>query len=269
MMSTPSEVFSGTDIDFVRVLLGQAGRIHHVIQKNEPQIAISTSKLYTNFKDLTDVVGVWSGSDFNHSGTSLMLSGTFNSKKGELYQHSGTATPLVLGADYLVTYAHGDGLSDREIQRAIDDATQQVNLFLYDPAVTFDTTTIKGKMTYALKINIASLNAIGILNMGNIIQSGFNYALGELRIETKLWGEGMSTESLLMRLETKINGLLDMLKLYYSDLPLIQVLDRSKGEPRYDKGRMGHLLRHGSVSDWVMDGITISRSFRVINDDGY
>ena len=121
-------------------------------------------------------------------------------------------------------------------------------------------------MAYALKINIAALNAIGILNMGNIIQSGFNYALGEIRIETKLWGEGMSTESLLMRLETKINGLLDMLKLYYSDLPLIQVLDRSRGEPRYDKGRMERLLKTRSVTDWVQDGITASRSFRIVED---
>ncbi len=263
-MSTPTEVFSGTDIDFVRVLLGQAGRLHHVIEKNEPQIAIATNKIYTNFKDLTDVVGLWSGSDFNHSGTSLMVSGTYNSKKGEVYTHSGTT--LELGGDYVITYAHGDGLSDREIQRALDDSLQQVYLFLFQPDVEFDTSTVKGAMAYSLKINIATLNAIGILNMGNIIQSGFNYALGEIRIETKLWGEGMSTESLLLRLEMKINGMLDMLKLFYSDTPLIQVLDRSRGEPRYDRGRINRQLKGRSVTDWVMDGVTISRSFRILED---
>lgn len=264
-MSAPTEVFSGTDVDYVRILLGQAGRLNHIVEKNEPQMAISSQKIYTNFKDLSDVVGIWSGSDVTHSGTNLALGGTFYSKEGLILT---SGSNLTAGQTYLVSYVHQDGLTDREVERCLADAEVNVQLFLYQTDdINYDITTTKGKMTTALKYNLASLHALSILNTGNIIQSGFNYALGEVRIETKLWGEGMSAETLIQRIEMKINGILDMLKLYYSDTHLIQVLDRGLGEVRYDRGRAQRLIRRGSLYDWVMDGITISRSFRIIEPD--
>lgn len=263
-MSTPTETFSGTDIDYVRVLLGQAGRYTFIPEKDEPQMAVAHNKMYVNFQDVTDVVGIWAQNDWNHSGTNLALSGSFDSRKGIFTATSGSFTA---GNEYLITYFHGDGLVDREVQRCLDDADAQIKLFLYDGNVTYDTTTTKGKMTYALKINLAALHALAILNTGNVIQSGFNYALGEVRLETKLWGEGMSTEGLLMRFENKVNSLIEWLKLYWSDTALIQVLDRTKGESRYDRGRMKRLIRTGNLHDWIMDGITVSQSFRVIEPD--
>jgi len=263
-MSVATETFSGSDIDYVRVVLGQAGRLSHIVESNEPQIAISTRKLYTNFKDLTDIIGIWSGTDYNHSGTNLSLSGTYDSKMGEIITHSGTT--FTLGGDYLVSYVHGDGLNNRDIQRCLDDAEASVQLFLYDRNdINYDITTTIGKMAYALKINLAGLFGIGILNTGNIIQSGFNYALGEVRIETKLWGEGMSAEVLLKQFENKINGLLEWLKLYYhSNISLIQILDRTKGEGSYHRKRAERMLKTSTVYDWVQNGITISEQFRVI-----
>lgn len=265
-MSVATETFSGSDIDYVRVVLGQAGRHNHIIENNEPQIAINTRKIYTNFKDVTDVVGIWSGTDYNHSGTNLSLSGTFDSKAGEFLTHSGTI--LDLGSDYLISYVHGDGLNNIDVQRCLDDANASVQLFLYTREdVNYDTDTTIGNIAYALKINLASLFGIGILNMGNVIQSGFNYALGEVRIETKLWGEGMSAEVLLKQIENKVNGLLDWLKLFYhEDVSLIQILDRTKGEGTYHKKRLERMIKTGTTYDWVQNGITISEQFRVIQE---
>ena len=263
-MSVATETFSGSDIDYVRIVLGQAGRLSHIIESNEPQIAISTRKLYTNFKDLTDVVGIWSGTDYNHSGTNLSLSGTFDSKAGQILTHSGTT--LDLGSDYLVSYVHGDGLNNRDVQRCLDDADAQMQLMLYTrEAVNYDTDTTIGNIAYATKINIAALHGLGIMNTGNIIQSGFNYALGEVRIETKLWGEGMSAEVLLRQVENKVNGLLNWLKLFYHEnISLIQLLDRTKGEGAYHKKRAEYMVKQGTTYDWVRDGITQSVQFRVI-----
>jgi len=263
-MSVATETFSGTDADYVRIILGQAGRFAHIVESNEPQIAISTRKLYTNFKDLTDIVGIWSGTDYNHSGTNLSLSGTYDSKQGVILTHSGTT--LDLGGNYLVSYVHGDGLTDRDIERCLVDADASVQLFLYTREdVNYDIDTTIGNLAYALKINLAGLFAIGIMNMGNVIQSGFIYALGEVRIETKLWGEGMSAEVLLKQIENKVNGLLEWLKLYYHEnISIIQILDRTKGEQTYHRKRAERMVRAGNTYDWVVNGITISEQFRVI-----
>ncbi len=263
-MSVASETFSGSDLDYVRVILGQAGRLAHIVENNEPQIAINTRKIYTNFKDLTDVVGIWSGTDYNHSGTNLSLSGTFDSKAGEILTHSGTL--LTLARDYLVTYVHGDGLNNRDVQRCLDDANAQLQLFLYTREdVNYDIATTIGNIAYATMLNIAALHGLGILNTGNIIQSGFNYALGEVRIETKLWGEGMSAEVLLRQVENKVNSLLEWLKLFYHEnISLIQLLDRTKGEGSYHKKRLERMVKSGTTYDWVVNGITISEQFRVI-----
>lgn len=264
-MSVATEIFSGSDIDYVRIVLGQAGRFSHIVENNEPQIAINTRKLYTNFKDVTDIIGIWSGTDYYHSGTNLSLSGTFDYKQGEILTHSGTS--LILGGDYLISYVHGDGLNNRDVQRCLDDADTSVQLFLYTREdVNYDTSTTIGNIVYALKINLAGLFAIQIMNMGNVIQSGFNYALGEVRIETKLWGEGMSAEVLLKQIENKVNGYLEWLKLFYHEnISIIQILDRTKGEQNYHRKRAERMVRSGSTYEWVVNGITMSEQFKVID----
>ena len=44
-MSEPTESFSGTDIDYVRVLLGQAGKEQMTVEIQEPQIAVTANKI--------------------------------------------------------------------------------------------------------------------------------------------------------------------------------------------------------------------------------
>lgn len=266
MSSVPTELFSGSEIEYVRVILGQAGRLNQIVEDNEPQIAISDSKIYTNFKDITDVIGIWDANDYYHSGTNYALSGTFDSKKGIIY--TATSGTLTFGGSYLVSYVHGDGVNDRDIQRCLDDADAQLSLLLYvrEP-INYDTSTTIGKIAYATKINLAALHALSIMNTGNILQSGFNYALGELRIETKLWGEGMSTESLVANFEKKINSMIEMLKLYYHEgMSVIQVYNRNNGATPYGKNRLKKMINGRSLSDWVQDGITLSRQFKIVEE---
>ena len=263
-MSEPTESFSGTDIDYVRVLLGQAGKEQMTVEIQEPQIAVTANKMYVNFQDIQDVVGVWAGSDINGTGTNYAGSGTtFDSRRGIIT----TSEDMTPGYEYIVTYSHQHGLTDRDIQRCLDDsdADIQVNLYVRDGSINYDTSTNIGKIAYALKLNMALLHCISLLNTGNMVQSGFNYALGELRVETKLWGEGMSADPLIRRIQEKIASLYDMLKLYYHDgISVIQIADRFSGQGRPSRNRLGQLIRTGSAHDWVMNGITVSEKFRVV-----
>jgi hypothetical protein len=257
-----TEIWSGTDIDYVRVLMGQAGRVHHVIENDEPTIAISTSKIYTEFKNVSDVVGIWDNLD--HTGTNYATSGTFQAYEGQLNVIPATGV-LTVGNEYFVSYVHADGLTDRQIQQSLDDAKSFIQLQLFTTDVDFeDVATDKGMMIRALLLNKASVNGVGILNMGNIIQSGFNYALGELRIETKLWGEGMSTEGLIAILDRKVMELMDYLKLFYTG-SILYVSDRSYNNPSYDKQRWKSLTSAGMHGEWVSDGYIMSIQFRVVD----
>lgn len=259
---TVTEVFNGTDIDYVRILMGQAGRLHQVIESDEPTIAVTTDKMYTEFKNVSDVIGVWD--NLEHSGTNHIDGGEYYGTSGELTMSGTTLTP---GGEYYISYVHQDGLTDRQIQQAIDDAKSFLRLQLFEPledSAFEDVVTQKGLIMRTAMLNKSSVNGIAILNMGNIIQSGFNYALGELRIETKLWGEGMSTEGLLMVLQRKIDELIDYLKLYYTG-DILYVSDRSYMTPSYDKQRWKTMMGAGYHGQWISDGVVMSLQYRIVD----
>jgi hypothetical protein len=256
-MSIPTEIYSGTVIDHVRLTLGNIGRVYRTIERDEPQVAITTAKLYTDFHDISDVVGIWD--NYSHSGTNYALSGTFNSKEGEI----ATGTAMTMGNEYYITYVHQEGLTDRTITQELSYADTDLQMFLYTlEDLNLDTTTAKGLVAYNTKIGLAALRCVDVLNNANIVQAGFNYAIGEVRIETKLWGEGMSAEVLINRIERRINQSLSMLKLIYSGKPIINVLDRTVGEPRYDKNRAKRMITSRS-EEWMQDGIRLDRQFKL------
>ena len=47
-----------------------------------------------------------------------------------------------------------------------------------------------------------------ILNSGNIIQSGYNFRLVDFEIQTKLWGEGMISQTLFETEKAKLDQML-------------------------------------------------------------
>ena len=56
------------------------------------------------------------------------------------------------------------------------------------------------------------------LNSGNVIQSGFSYGSFQYEIQTKLWGEGMSTGELLREMKADLEDMIEVLSLNSGDL---------------------------------------------------
>ncbi len=244
-MSTPTEIYNDTDVERLRELLGKVGRQQYQTVENEIQMAIRDDLLLTDFNDIAYVVGIWDETDFVHSGTNYaLLSGVqFDGKNGKIFLPSGT---LTLGNKYLLSYVYYDGLNDRQIQRCLDDADSFINASLYqkDNAVVYDNTEV-GKIAYTLKMTVAMIYALDIMNTSNIIQDGFNYSIGEVRVETKLWGEGMSAQTYVEQLEKKKNELLDMLKLMYGDGKLVYSISVDN-RARYHKNRNQKMARRNT-----------------------
>jgi len=199
---------SAEDIATIRQILGEIGRQQHLTEEDEIGIVASNDTIYTDYQDTVDVIGVWLSSDPNHTGTNYYTGGSFDNKDGKII----LGTSLTAGTEVLISYVRKQGLSDIDIQTHYDGA----KLFLAYKMVYFDyewdnPTTDLDKLARYTAYNLAAYYCIITLNMGNTIQSGFNYRMEEFEIQTKLWGEGMIAQELFGMIKRRLDELIFVL----------------------------------------------------------
>jgi hypothetical protein len=229
MSFPPTQQSTTSDVEQVRIILGNVGKQNIQLIEDDECLAVGTNTLYLNFNDILNIIGVWSGSDYDHSNP-ITFTGSFHRKKGVLLTSN---TPFIHGNTYLVNYYISSGLQDEDITRALIDAENDIRLNLWikpSETINLNSADVVGSLTLSLKLNIAAKLSLQTMNMGNIIQSGYNYRFQDASVETKLFGEGMGTEVLLEELKTRIDNLYEMLKLYYhTNLSIIRAFERVQG----------------------------------------
>ena len=92
------------DVDTIRALLGEIGREQY-INEEEVNIVGSNNKVYLQFQDVEDVVGVWLSSDIEKTGTNYWTGGSLDSRKGIVT----LGTSLAPNTEVVVVYIRKNG----------------------------------------------------------------------------------------------------------------------------------------------------------------
>jgi hypothetical protein len=220
-------------------MLTQAGMLQNPTIEDELQTIYSGSsgyELYVFNVPIGGVAGIWEHSDITHSGSNY-----YDTTSGSLFTESNGQVVLASGASVIsgekvrITYRFQAGLTDSQVLMELESAKQEVN-HEFDMTWTYDLTTSDTveQLAILLVYAIAVKYAILALNSSNAIQGGSSFNLGELGIQTKLWGEGMSMGELFRMYEEKIRDLKNILKLAYDSAPVV-IIDRSAGSLPYYK----------------------------------
>jgi len=218
-----------TDVGIVRKLMAQAGR--EVIRVRDDDIlpvfySGSSSHLYTDFQDIMDVQHIRLVDDIYHSGTNYLQGSTIYDKEGRI--DIGLTLPANTD-EVLITYATRDGLDDEVIQLNIDMAKWYLQSELWRDILNFSGSSTYEQMAKWTLYSIATYWCILGMNSSNAIQSGYNYRIAEFEIQTKLWGEGMIAETLLMKYWERSDNMIKALKLFESNPEApIYVVNRGK-----------------------------------------
>jgi len=239
-MSFLSVSSNSVHITNVRNMLTQAGIVQHITVKDETQMIYSGSEgLYIHVFNppLSNCAGIWT--DISHSGTNLYNTNSgssFDESSGKIVLMSGASSYVSAGDEVYVTYSFQAGLTDSQINMEVESAKQEINSE-FDMSWTFDVTTddkvhqLAILTMYAVAVKYCILS----LNSSNAIQGGFSYRLGDLDVQTKLWGEGMSMGELFRLYEEKIKILKNNLKLAYDGAPVVIINRRSISVPYQDR----------------------------------
>jgi len=235
-MSFLSVTANTAHITNVRNMLTQAGIVQHITVKDEAQIVYSGSDgLYVHIFNppLADCAGIWTSP--THSGVNYYntASGSYiEENSGKIILMSGASVDISAGDEVYVTYRFQAGLTDSQINMEVESAKQEIN-HEFDMNWTFDvnTTDTVHQLAILTMYAIAVKYCILSLNSSNAIQGGFSYKLGDLDVQTKLWGEGMSMGELFRLYEDKIKVLKNNLKLAYDGAPVVIINRRSISAP--------------------------------------
>jgi len=236
-MSFLSTTENADHISNVRDMLTQAGVVQSPTIEDELQVVFSGSsgyEIYVFNVPLGGVAGIWEHTDLTHSGSNYYntTSGSdFTENTGQVILASGAN--VVIGEKVRCTYRYEAGLTNSQILMELESAKQEVN-HEFDMTWDYDLTTTDTveQLAILLVYAIAVKYSILALNSSNAIQGGFSYNLGELGVQTKLWGEGMSMGELFRMYEDKVNNLKNILKLAYDQAPVV-IIDRSSGSKPY------------------------------------
>jgi len=221
-------------------MLTSVGIIQTLTTENERAHVYSGSGQYLVYAMNTpvrDVAGIWKYDDPYHSGTNYYntASGSyFDSMQGKIYLMSGT-TDVQAGDIVWITYASWNGLTDDNLNVIIDTNKVWLNAefdmnWTYDITTDDDVEQLAILTVYTLSVRDAILQ----MNNSNAVQGGYSYDVGELRVQTKLWGEGMSMESLFVRYDNLCKRMLNTLKLVYNGAP-IAIVNRSSYSTPYSE----------------------------------
>ena len=196
----------GTAVDIIRLMLDQAGRTQHVNEELEPNIVSMDNKVYLAFPDIVSIIGCWLETDTTFS-NNLASGGSFDSKEGVLTLGQSVAS----GTPVLVTYVRRNGITDDTIEQIYEMSKTTLKLkMMYD--FDFDDTTSQiNVMAKHTAIILSTYWCLLTLNSGNALQSGYNYRVMDFEVQTKLFGEGMSTEGLLEKFKERSDYMIDSL----------------------------------------------------------
>ena len=168
-------------------------QFHQVI--DERRLVGQNNAIKPLFQRIEEVIGVWLANDYTKSGIEYYSSG--GNDQETIY----LGTPLSAGTEVTCSYIVADGLNDTTAQRVIDWARWEVLAELQDFTLNIDNpiTNIE-RVTKVYWEMLTMANAYLMLNNVNFIQSDANMALFNYQTMSKLWGEGMSTDALFVRL---------------------------------------------------------------------
>jgi len=182
------------DVDAIRALLGEIGRTQHTVEFNEFQTTIGTDTVYVDYQDIAEVSGIWLVTDTDKSGTNYYTNGSYDGKFGKITL--GTSAPSA-DTEIIASYVRRIGLIDTEIAQHFTAAQAYVLVHIWDEFDFSDTLQNYNVLGRETVYSLSSYWCLLALNMGNALQTGFNYRVEEFEIQTKLWGEGMIAEALL------------------------------------------------------------------------
>ena len=249
------ESIGDTNIHNVRLLLNQMGNMENILEEDEYQISKGKDTIYTDYGNIIGVDGVWLASDTEHSGTNYGLSGTYNPLNRTVTL---TNDLPALNTPVLITYARSVGLSDSQIELAINSSEIKVMNELMDFDFTFTMSTNIGKVGLYLVYFLAHLEAIHIMNTGNAVQGGFSYMMNQLQVNTKLWGEGMSAEALINFYVKRCKEMMTYLKFNSGPLATFGALDYRRPNHYTNNALLNDIGQSQSFQEYLRYGyITI------------
>lgn len=187
------------DVATLRSLLMEIGnqQFHQII--DERRLVGQNNTVKTLFQRIEEVIGVWLATDYEKTGTNYFTDGGHNQETIYL------GTPLSAGTEVVCSYIVADGLNDISAQRVIDWARWEVLGELQD--FTLDIDNPKTNIERICRVYwemLAMANAYLLMNNVNFVQSDANMALFNYQTMSKLWGEGMSTDALFVRLYQRL-----------------------------------------------------------------
>jgi hypothetical protein len=144
---------------------------------------------------IEEVIGVWLATDYDKSGTNYFSSG--GNDQETIYLGS----PLAAGTEVVCSYIVADGLNDVAAQRMIDWSRWEVLAEMQDFTLNIDNpVTNVERVCRVYWEMLAMANAYLLMSNVNFVQSDANMSLFNYQTMSKLWGEGMSTDALFVRL---------------------------------------------------------------------
>lgn len=189
------------DVATLRSLLLEIGskQFHQII--DERRMVGQNSTIKTLFQRIEEVIGVWLTTDFDKTGTNYFTSG--GNDQETIYLGSS----LDAGIEVVCSYIVADGLNDLSAQRMIDWARWEVLGEIQDFTLNIDNPVTNIERVCRVYWEMLTMaNAYLLMNNVNFVQSDANMSLAfSYQTMSKLWGEGMSTDALFMRLYQRLD----------------------------------------------------------------
>ena len=177
--------------------------------KDEVQIPISTDTVTTLHRNVYSVSGVYLATDTEHAATNYYTGGSYQTHTGLITLGTELANAL---DPVLITYTYMEGPSTSLLDVCLAEAETEVKLQL-SLSDSFDWDALAdGAGANQARYALAALKTMYAMNMPNAVQMGYNYRIGDVEVQTKLWGEGMIAQDLFNRLENHCRKILDFLR---------------------------------------------------------
>jgi len=230
------------DVTTLRNLLLEIGSKQYNQIVDERRLVGKNDTIKTLFQRIQEVIGVWLATDYDKSGTDYSVSG---GNDGETI-YLGTALPA--GTEIVTSYIVADGLTDLGAQRMIDWARWEVLGEIQDFTLDIDNPVTNVERVCRVYWEMLTMaNAYLLMNNVNFVQSDANMSLAfSYQTMSKLWGEGMSTDALFMRLYQR----LDQIRKVLYDLS-----HESTGYAWEEE--LGLWANDNVITDWIHDLRTV------------
>jgi len=230
------------EIKNIRGLLNEIGNLQNTVEYDEYTVVASNDRIYLEFQGVIDVIGVWLASDIDKTGTNYFTGGSIDDVSGIIT----LGTSLQPNTEVVVTYVRQTGITDDLIALQFDGAKDYINKVMFyeyefdNPVESLD------RFAKYVAYNLTAFYCMLTLNMGNAIQTGFNYKLEEFEMQTKLWGEGMISQALFEMYINNLNQLFNSLADQTGNIESIKGINYIDGLPLLKSRLRKDYLNEGS-----------------------